>query len=398
MSSWASIEIGGMSVIETQNYYTQWYFRKSERSHTYLGEDVDAADSTEDQSREIFAFKASVGTIKKRLELAGFTKRSLQLEFNEQRAQLLHDLEMMLELTNEPFWSASLEAVREACLDDWIEKLELIWEESRRPNDCEWSPEPTGDQLFDFMITNLEYFTDRPSSGGFRFPCISAEAYALALMEFMPEDTECVLDITALVEGGWTNDFDDLLEYQCDNTIFYEVFVESMTEIHELKIVAPNNLALTRLLYASVITAMETYLSDTFKKQILNKDAIRRRFIKHHDAFKAKISLSEIYEKMETLKEEIVAEIDKISFHNLDRVIALYKHVLATDFPAEFLPDLRQALGYRHDIVHRNGKSTTGTPLVLTIADVNKLIEIVDSTIYSIDKGVKDTLLDDIDV
>jgi len=41
MSSWASIEIGGMSVIETQNYYTQWYFRKSERSHTYLGEDVD---------------------------------------------------------------------------------------------------------------------------------------------------------------------------------------------------------------------------------------------------------------------------------------------------------------------------------------------------------------------
>lgn len=389
MSSWASIEIGGMSVIETQNYYSKWYFRKTERLHTYVEEDIEGPDTP---PKEIFAFKASVGTIRTRLELNGFTKSSLQLEFNEQRVELISDLELMLELTNAPFWRSSLEAVRKASLEDWIKNLEKIWKA-----DHKITPEPTGDPLLDFMITDKEYFTNRPSAGGFYFPCITNEAYAVALMEFMPDDTNCVLDITDLVEGGWTNDFDDLLEYQAENTVFYEVFVESLSEIHELKTVAPGNPALARLLYASVITAMETYLSDTFKKQILNREAIRRRFIRCHDTFKAKISVSEIYEKMEALKEEIVAEIDKISFHNIDRVLALYKQVLATDFPSAFLPGLKMALGYRHDIVHRNGKSTSGTILELSIADVDKLIELVDKTVYSIDKQVKERLLDDID-
>lgn len=58
------------------------------------------------------------------------------------------------------------------------------------------------------------YFSENPGSGNHHFPCWTHEGYAVALLDVLPKEIECVLDITDLIDGGWTNAFDDLVEFQ----------------------------------------------------------------------------------------------------------------------------------------------------------------------------------------
>ncbi len=217
----------------------------------------------------------------------------------------------------------------------------------------------------------------------------------VACLEVMPPDVECVLDVTDLINGGWTDSFEDLIEYHKDFTTFYEVFATSLNDTRSLLPVAEENKTLARLLYANVITAMETYLSDTFKKQVINRDAIRRRFVQSNGAFKEKIAVQETFRRIEALNEEIVKVVDQMSFHNIQKIKALFKSVLDTEFPTEKMKDLINAVDIRHDVIHRNGKTTKGQPVDIALADVAQLLDLVDFTVQYIDQQVKDGLLED---
>ncbi|KTB94081.1 hypothetical protein AO073_11050 [Pseudomonas syringae ICMP 11293] len=175
------------------------------------------------------------------------------------------------------------------------------------------------------------------------------------------------------------------------------MFATSILDTQSLLALSPGNATLAPLLYANVITAMETYLSDTMKKQLLTREAIRHRFVQTNDTFRDKISVQDIFRKLEGLNEEIVRAIDTMSFHNMDKTAGLYKAVLDTKFPGAYMADLVSAVGKRHDIVHRNGKTAQGKTINVTMKDVVQLIELVDSTIKHIDKQIKDGLLDDED-
>lgn len=302
----------------------------------------------------------------------------------------------MLELAPgriEPFY----DTVKNSTLKKWLSCLKIIKENGRSIKNIELSKiDKELQKLLQFMMGVDLYFTNHPTCGDFDFPCRTEEGYAVALLEITPENTYCVLDVTELVEGGWTEAFDDLIEYHRDFTRFYDVFSDSLIDIRSLMTLAPHNETLAKLLYAAIITAMEAYLSDTLKKQVLNRESIKRRFIKNHDFFrKEKFTLSEIYEKSASINEMIISEIDKMSFHNLSRIPALYSSVLATNFPSIRLSELKMAIDNRHEIIHRNGKDTTSKALKIFMGDVNALIVLVDETVRYIDKQIKDGLLDD---
>jgi hypothetical protein len=248
------------------------------------------------------------------------------------------------------------------------------------------------------MLGNPEsyYFSDRPGCGGFHFPCTSPEMYAVALLQIVPEDSHFVLDATEMIAAGWSDDFGDFIEYHQDNTTFYEVFRSSLTETLELVALAPDNGSLARLLYANVITVMETYLSDTLRKQVLKRDAVLRRFVKNHDAFKnsKKEAVSEVFAIYDRINELVNDAIDGLSFHNIAAARKLYKDVLATSFPDD-IDELFRAVAIRHDIVHRNGKDVRNNAVVVTMAEVQALAQLVDDTVKYIDKQVKDGMLED---
>lgn len=206
------------------------------------------------------------------------------------------------------------------------------------------------------------------------------------------------MDVTALISGGWTNAFDDLVEYHQDFTTFYGIFKTSLEDITALAQVAPTNEALARLLYAGVITAMETYLSDTLRKQIFEKQAIKRRFVESHRKFKdEKFEFRDIYSRFDKMDRTITEALDEISFHNMLHVDELYAKVLLIEIPKSHLANLYPAVAIRHDIVHRNGKSLKGKSHEFTMSDVEKLLEDVDAAIQYIDKQVKDGLLENLD-
>lgn len=397
MSSYADIKIDGMTIIETQNYYHDWYFRKSERvieeieAKQYFDELIYAPN----KKVKSYKYKTNASTIRRRLELDGHDRASLELEFKTQLKQLTKDLDDMLLLSPDRV-SNYIETVRNSKLEDWLSCLSAIKNKRKKiPIDTDSNHNKT---LMDFMLGVDLYFSERPGAGDFHFPCLSEEGYAVAILEISPDSADCILDVTALVLGGWTEDFGDIIEFQQENTTFYEVYSTSIDDIKKLIELSPENIVLARLLYAAVITAMETYLSDTFKKQILNREAIRRRFIKNNDHFKnKKITLSDIYENIESINEEIIKKINEMSFHNIQKIPSLYKSVLNTEFPEHLISELISAIDIRHDIVHRNGKSVNSKKINITMRNVENLIKLIDLTIQHIDKQIKDGLLDDLD-
>lgn len=134
-----------------------------------------------------------------------------------------------------------------------------------------------------------------------------------------------------------------------------------------------------------------------FKKQVITKPALLRRFVESQVHLrKEKMTVSELFNKMDTIKEDVIEIINKMTFHNLPNTIEIYKSVLDINFPEEAIPQLSMAIETRHDIVHRNGKQTSGKPIIVNDSDVEALVQLVSEVIREIDKQVKDGLLDDI--
>ncbi|KAB0669050.1 hypothetical protein F6V30_14545 [Oryzomonas sagensis] len=403
MGSYAQIMIDGYPIFSSKNYYHQWYFRKKDRCirnrsksqrNTLIWTAADANDQDEEETDYLYVCSGT--TLRRRLELAGFNRETLEQEFKECIAQRIASCEEMVQQDYE--WAKDyaqlIPILKASCLADWLKALKTAVEE--RINCWCWEEEKNkfSDPLLHLLFATDE-FLEEFSIHETGFPCKTLESMAVAMLEIMPSDVECVLDITDLVGGGWTDSFEDLIEYHQDHTIFYEVFATAIADTRSLIALAPLSKTLARLLYANVISAMETYLSDTIKKQVLTRESIRRRFVQTNEAFKEKIVVQDIFRKLEGLNEEIVQVIDMMSFHNLDKTTGLYKSVLDTHFPNTSMVDLKKAVEARHDIVHRNGKTTQGKVVEMNMQDVERLVELVDATIQHIDKQIKDGLLDD---
>lgn len=405
MGSFAQITIGGYPIFSTKNYYYEWYFRKKDRvirtrsksqRNTLIWAAADANEQDEEETDYLYVCSGTV--LRRRLELAGFNRETLEREFRECIAQRIAMREEMAKQDYEwaKDFAQAIPILKSSSLADWLKALKTAVDERISA----WRWDEVKDKYSDPLLLLLfahEEFAQDLSIHDTGFPCQTLECMAVAMLEIMPSDVECVLDITDLVGGGWTDSFEDLIEYQQDHTTFYEVFATAISDTRALIALAPENKTLARLLYANCITAMETYLSDTLKKQVLTREPIRRRFVQTNDAFKEKIVVQDIFRKLEGLNEEIVLTIDMMSFHNLDKTTGLYKSVLDTQFLSTSMADLKKAVEARHDIVHRNGKTTQGKVIEVSMQDVERLIELVDTTIQHIDTQIKDGLLDDVE-
>jgi len=140
-----------------------------------------------------------------------------------------------------------------------------------------------------------------------------------------------------------------------------------------------------QMLYANVITMLETYLSDLFTTAIMTDRALFRKFVETNPEFREqKIRLSEVLEVSEQIDQMVKGHLTDLVWHKLDRVKEMFSAVLGVDFPKD-MSELFKAIVVRHDIVHRSGKTKDGTDHVLTAADVTKLIETVDAFVSEID-------------
>ncbi|MDR6679514.1 hypothetical protein J2W58_003730 [Pseudomonas psychrotolerans] len=391
MGSYSFTTIGGYPIHSTKNYYERDWFRikdriirtrkKSERNTlVWCAADPDEMDETETD----YLYLVNCETLRRRLELCGYNSDTLKKDFDD------YKIEWIEQLTQFNYPENYIKDVIDSTLDDWLQTLKKAV--SLRYKYSTWDKDVNvgNDQLLRKFIDNKPIAIHETG-----FPCFGLENMAIAIMEILPSDAECILDVTALVEGGWTDSFDNFIEFSADHTAFCKTFYESLDDTVSLVELSPENKTLSRLLYANIITALETYLSDTLKKQVLSRLSIKRRFVQSNDAFKEKIFVQDIFRRLDSLNDEICITIDTMSFHNIDKAISVYKAVLDTDFPKTLIAPLKNAVEIRHNIVHRNGKTTLGEIVDVSSDDVVALAELARSTVTHIDKQIKDGLLDE---
>ena len=175
----------------------------------------------------------------------------------------------------------------------------------------------------------------------------------------------------------------------------YKEFSKSMKNIQNLLDLKLNitdiNLRkfLIRLLYANVITAMETYLSDCFINNVISNKKFIPKLLEHTPALKkTEMSLKKAYDWIENIEENIIDFLSGITFHNLSRVLSLYSNVLGINISGD-LGIIFRAIIKRHDIVHRNGKTTDHAELNLKKSDLIDLMEKVKEFITKIEDQTK---------
>lgn len=136
--------------------------------------------------------------------------------------------------------------------------------------------------------------------------------------------------------------------------------MESSVRLQSLKIDdhATRQLLL-RQTFISIIGALETFLSDTFISKTLSSEHYLQQFVRNHPEFKQqKISISEIYDVSEKIKERAKTVMVNTIYHKLPTIREMYTGTFSIDFPD--ISNLQKYILVRHDLVHRNGKTTEG--------------------------------------
>jgi hypothetical protein len=162
------------------------------------------------------------------------------------------------------------------------------------------------------------------------------------------------------------------------NKEFYNTFLQSTFEIEalvEAKLQGSRlRKSLNRLLYANVISALETYLSDAFINIVMSNPALIRKVVETTPEFKKrKFDLSEIYIRYDSLETQVGEYLANVIYHDLAKVKNMYMSVLGIEFPDD-LSKMYAAISNRHDVVHRNGKNKNGNTLEIGKEEITALI------------------------
>lgn len=156
-----------------------------------------------------------------------------------------------------------------------------------------------------------------------------------------------------------------------------------------------------KMLYVSIITAMETYLKDTFIMKLFESETYINNFLgKNNEINKQKYSLKDIKGDSDFINNKIKEYLSSKMWHNLKKVNGLYKE--AFDIKLSLNKELLQAVEKRHDIVHRNGKTKDDVEFEISKEDVlnlqNNVRDFITNIETSFDKqSTNCDVLDDID-
>ncbi|BAP56238.1 hypothetical protein THII_1941 [Thioploca ingrica] len=232
-------------------------------------------------------------------------------------------------------------------------------------------------------LSKMELFLDKMKSiSGFdeNLVCVELEQKTLQFSHLMEEHyDDCVIDDIATITEYRANfnnaiaDIEKLLDSSIDSTIencFY------------------------RLLYANVITALETYLSDAFINAVLPNPSFIRRLVESTPEFKKeKTAVSDIYKTIEGIKVKAREYLVEFLWHKLSAVRRMYKDTLNINFPNN-MGAVYKAILTRHNIVHRNGKDKSGEEKVICRQDVTNLIAEIEALVQHVDSLLSELKLE----
>lgn len=215
------------------------------------------------------------------------------------------------------------------------------------------------------------------------------EFYCSRQISYEGGDVTIWLDPDEPNDPDWFEELDAILS----NTQFFQTFsseISNLKILNDFETVDDNVLnTLKKQIFVSTITCLETYLSDAFINTVLsNKKYLKSFFTSFNDFKKEKLTMSDLFEKVDQAEEIAKNKMSGILYHNIRQVSNLYKSTLDISFP-EF-NKIARYVSQRHDCVHRNGKNKDGKILILNKEAIEKVIDDVKDFIEKIDKQLKE--------
>jgi len=191
------------------------------------------------------------------------------------------------------------------------------------------------------------------------------------------------------------DELDEYYEEQIDAIIhslnFINQFNKELNNLKQLNEVDLGNdelqETLRRQIFSGAITCLEDYLSTTLIQEVLNNEDNFKQFVKtFRDIKNRKFDLSEIYDKLDKIRDIVKKELVDVIYHDLPKVKGMYHDTLGIDFPD--IGDLMTAIKTRHDMVHRNGKNKEGEKIEITKDVVIDVIAKVETFVTEIDEKI----------
>lgn len=141
------------------------------------------------------------------------------------------------------------------------------------------------------------------------------------------------------------------------------------------------------MIYSFCITSLESYLSDTFVKQVLGDQKLKKEYLNSEASFKEKkIFLSKIFDEYSSIDSLIKNQLQDTTFHNLIRAKKLYQDVLKIDIGN--IENLIQLINKRHDFVHRGGKNKNGKSVSTNKEEIIQMITDIKNICSSIESSL----------
>jgi hypothetical protein len=208
----ASISIDGYYLKSTSFNYRRWQFKRKDR----LVRNLRAPE---------YLYVTSASVLRERLAQAGYDRATLELEFLRYMQTVFASYDRLPYFFNDNFYygvfspSQRAQAYRLATLDDWLFALKEIivngWHSANTPpttvaSSCNYMDVNI---LVDIIACDSLAFGGpvKPDHALKSFPCVSLECMAVAMLEVVADDAECVLDVTQIVENNLAYSFDDLI-------------------------------------------------------------------------------------------------------------------------------------------------------------------------------------------
>lgn len=141
----------------------------------------------------------------------------------------------------------------------------------------------------------------------------------------------------------------------------HSIFNSSLTDASVLlDEISGTRSLLNRLVFANFITAFEVFLADTLISRVLSTEKALHRLIEKDKVLRSmRFSLTDIAVAPNLIKDAVHSRLRSVMWHNIKSASALYKNAFNIDVLEIFGDDTQrmlQAIEYRHDCVHRNGR------------------------------------------
>ncbi len=193
-------------------------------------------------------------------------------------------------------------------------------------------------------------------------------------------------------DGGDQYDDEQFKMYE-----FHQEFESSLSDIVELlntNIDKKHKQLFYRLVYSSVVSAIEVYLAEVFIALVTEYGTFRSGYVvrKRKDSKQKRPRHSEIYSK-EMSDSDRIHLLTKHHWHNFKNTTKIYLKFLGISL-CDYADLFQSHIYKRHDIVHRNGRSVSGLPINFKKKDVLSFIRLAKKFGLDVNKRIEARLND----